>query len=153
MLVIFFFSSRRRQTRCALVTGVQTCALPILCPQSRPRAQRVWSGPICGHWPEFRYGWVTVSHRDCFPPQASSPIDHVLKRPWKRDPWVSGEPGGGCVVHHHQILPELLRRSRLHGTSSWRATALLRGKCGSGWTGQLDRRVGPDRKNTSMNPV
>src|SRR3546814_11229447 len=25
----FFFSSRRRHTRCALVTGVQTCALPI----------------------------------------------------------------------------------------------------------------------------
>src|SRR3546814_1068780 len=30
MLVsLFFFSSRRRHTRCALVTGVQTCALPI----------------------------------------------------------------------------------------------------------------------------
>src|SRR3546814_20177469 len=28
--VFFFFSSRRRHTRCALVTGVQTCALPIL---------------------------------------------------------------------------------------------------------------------------
>src|SRR3546814_7317114 len=27
---IFFFSSRRRHTSCALVTGVQTCALPIL---------------------------------------------------------------------------------------------------------------------------
>src|SRR3546814_16067100 len=25
----FFYSSRRRHTRCALVTGVQTCALPI----------------------------------------------------------------------------------------------------------------------------
>src|SRR3546814_10717871 len=30
MSVVFFFSSRRRHTRCALVTGVQTCALPIL---------------------------------------------------------------------------------------------------------------------------
>src|SRR3546814_4665034 len=29
-LLYFFFSSRRRHTRCALVTGVQTCALPIL---------------------------------------------------------------------------------------------------------------------------
>src|SRR3546814_7455840 len=29
MLVVFFFSGRRRHTRCALVTGVQTCALPI----------------------------------------------------------------------------------------------------------------------------
>src|SRR3546814_9359195 len=26
---VFVFSSRRRNTRCALVTGVQTCALPI----------------------------------------------------------------------------------------------------------------------------
>src|SRR3546814_12921604 len=30
MVYFFFFSSRRRHTRCALVTGVQTCALPIL---------------------------------------------------------------------------------------------------------------------------
>src|SRR3546814_18187426 len=34
--VLFFFSSRRRHTRCALVTGVQTCALPI----SRTRRPR-----------------------------------------------------------------------------------------------------------------
>src|SRR3546814_3719232 len=50
----FFLSSRRRHTRCALVTGVQTCALPILrawpalaswmlCPQSR---SAVAIGPI-----------------------------------------------------------------------------------------------------------
>src|SRR3546814_2238360 len=41
----FFFSSRRRHTRCALVTGVQTCALPIcsrhsrIHSSSRPRAE------------------------------------------------------------------------------------------------------------------
>src|SRR3546814_2359495 len=29
VMSFFFFSSRRRHTRCALVTGVQTCALPI----------------------------------------------------------------------------------------------------------------------------
>src|SRR3546814_1889335 len=29
MCVLFFFSSRRLHTRCALVTGVQTCARPI----------------------------------------------------------------------------------------------------------------------------
>src|SRR3546814_3001217 len=28
-MLSFFFSSRRRHTMCALVTGVQTCALPI----------------------------------------------------------------------------------------------------------------------------
>src|SRR3546814_12143135 len=38
--VVVFFSSRRRHTRCALVTGVQTCALPIYV-----RASRVRFGP------------------------------------------------------------------------------------------------------------
>src|SRR3546814_3402179 len=37
----FFFSSRRRHTRCALVTGVQTCALPIF--------QRVFPAPLDGN--------------------------------------------------------------------------------------------------------
>src|SRR6184192_4745859 len=45
----FFFSSRRRHTRCRLVTGVQTCALPIWAagfgrdrrpPRRRPRGDR-----------------------------------------------------------------------------------------------------------------
>src|SRR3546814_14556843 len=40
----FFFSSRRRHTRCALVTGVQTCALPILFYLAMaPR----YFGPVC----------------------------------------------------------------------------------------------------------
>src|SRR3546814_3114333 len=34
VFVFFFFSSRRRHTRCALVTGVQTCALPTLLPRA-----------------------------------------------------------------------------------------------------------------------
>src|SRR3546814_4010089 len=34
ILFCFFFSSRRRHTRCALVTGVQTCALPISLPSN-----------------------------------------------------------------------------------------------------------------------
>src|SRR3546814_9962903 len=50
----FFFSSRRRHTSCALVTGVQTCALPILvrllldCPLQAGadvRSQRRRQGP------------------------------------------------------------------------------------------------------------
>src|SRR3546814_6917974 len=41
----FFFSSRRRHTRCALVTGVQTCALPI-------SAQRC---PMCGRLPSCEW--------------------------------------------------------------------------------------------------
>src|SRR3546814_7314616 len=58
---MFFFSSRRRHTSCALVTGVQTCALPI-CPipcalqtggrrilrTRSPRALAVRPARICG---------------------------------------------------------------------------------------------------------
>src|SRR3546814_6521099 len=38
IILFCFFSSRSRHTRCALVTGVQTCALPI----------------YCDHWSQFR---------------------------------------------------------------------------------------------------
>src|SRR3546814_3662382 len=37
----FFFSSRRRHTRCALVTGVQTCALP-----SPEKVDRIYMGCV-----------------------------------------------------------------------------------------------------------
>src|SRR3546814_8640038 len=40
----FFVSSRRRHTRCALVTGVQTCALPIFF--DGWRLKRAW------YWPQ-----------------------------------------------------------------------------------------------------
>src|SRR3546814_11199927 len=39
-MLICFFSSRRRHTRCALVTGVQTCALPISSPERQTRLLR-----------------------------------------------------------------------------------------------------------------
>src|SRR3546814_4085641 len=49
---VFFFSSRRRHTSCALVTGVQTCALPIFwlaapsgfCPQLTDGCQILFHG-------------------------------------------------------------------------------------------------------------
>src|SRR3546814_8743913 len=43
----FCFSSRRRHTRCALVTGVQTCALPIsVAPAGEPYIARVGDATI-----------------------------------------------------------------------------------------------------------
>src|SRR3546814_10327145 len=45
-LQCFFFSGRRRHTRCALVTGVQTWALPI----------SLWESPRLS-----RYEWLPVS--------------------------------------------------------------------------------------------
>src|SRR3546814_13882811 len=40
----FFFSSRRRHTRCALVTGVQTCALPICIPREAAKTRDITGG-------------------------------------------------------------------------------------------------------------
>src|SRR3546814_5613679 len=45
MLLCFFFSSRRRHTRCALVAGVQTCALPILTNKNRRLPPRTHHSP------------------------------------------------------------------------------------------------------------
>src|SRR3546814_2149285 len=42
--MFLFCSSRRRHTRCALVTGVQTCALPI----SYIRRPPYWEGALAG---------------------------------------------------------------------------------------------------------
>src|SRR3546814_7574351 len=49
--ICFFFSSRRRHTRCALVTGVQTCALPIYLGPMRARdLQVLLRSHRRGHW-------------------------------------------------------------------------------------------------------
>src|SRR3546814_6978734 len=48
-LFCVFFSSRRRHTRCALVTGVQTCALPIFGLNAAPvQGQRAVMVPVPG---------------------------------------------------------------------------------------------------------
>src|SRR3546814_9027020 len=45
-VLVFFFSSRRRHTRCALVTGVQTCALPISLTLETGRIARQADGAV-----------------------------------------------------------------------------------------------------------
>src|SRR3546814_4377913 len=48
---MFFFSSRRRHTRCALVTGVQTCALPIYPRLPILASKRRMTSGLC--WPKI----------------------------------------------------------------------------------------------------
>src|SRR3546814_6425048 len=43
---MFFFSGRRRHTRCALVTGVQTCALPIFDARSSSDLPLTFTSPV-----------------------------------------------------------------------------------------------------------
>src|SRR3546814_18947262 len=54
LFFVFFFSSRRRHTRCALVTGVQTCALPI---SPRIRLTGLAQVPENPHWTMLLRGW------------------------------------------------------------------------------------------------
>src|SRR3546814_5473743 len=58
--LVFFFSSRRRHTRCALVTGVQTCALPIFVVRGSGALQPADGDNVQGSsliaYPEFGLG-------------------------------------------------------------------------------------------------
>src|SRR3546814_13537949 len=63
-ILFFFFSSRRRHTRCALVTGVQTCALPISrhAPEGQARAARP-SARSLRRPPRRPWNWAPRLHR------------------------------------------------------------------------------------------
>src|SRR3546814_7202702 len=56
---LFFFSSRRRHTRCALVTGVQTCALPISFGPGLARQRMAVTPRDCGT------GAILISYNGC----------------------------------------------------------------------------------------
>src|SRR3546814_13745000 len=70
MICCFFFSSRRRHTRCALVTGVQTCALPISGAETTPvtddgsprgpRTIALWQPPLV----DAKAGTRASAHRE-----------------------------------------------------------------------------------------
>src|SRR3546814_3940705 len=60
-MYFFFFSSRRRHTRCALVTGVQTCALPIL--RTSPQKLNLVAHQIRGKSAEAALAELTFSKR------------------------------------------------------------------------------------------
>src|SRR3546814_13495612 len=55
---MFFFSSRRRHTRCALVTGVQTCALPICGCRPATAAHRTDRHPAAPGLVIAEHGWI-----------------------------------------------------------------------------------------------
>src|SRR3546814_7635510 len=55
--VFFCFSSRRRHTRCALVTGVQTCALPISSAACPPKTGFMRNGSADKDTGRLAAGW------------------------------------------------------------------------------------------------
>src|SRR3546814_12210884 len=76
MLVLWcvFFSSRRRHTRCALVTGVQTCALPISLLSRR-------GAPKDGKTPLLQYGYGAYGVPS--DPEFSIPELALVDRGWR----------------------------------------------------------------------
>src|SRR3546814_10444195 len=87
----FFVSSRRRHTRCSLVTGVQTCALPIsLRPGSAPEPRlRTW-GSLAG----------MKKRTSVSPPQPPAALD-LIPSGWINAIFVTDERAlerGACAI-------------------------------------------------------
>src|SRR3546814_20932376 len=106
--IVFFFSSRRRHTRCALVTGVQTCALPILQPRQRDkfktrRTELIRMGSVIPPPASGRgLGGELAQHPRCFATAKSeAPPDEVRGRahPWPLTP-ARGEGLGQDTSPH-----------------------------------------------------
>src|SRR3546814_4769879 len=93
--LFFFFSSRRRHTRCALVTGVQTCALPICIAQSRCATAAI--SPCSRAADRDIPQPVTLSVPESRP-------DFRLSPPARRPPL-------GCPARHQETLAEIGRAS------------------------------------------
>src|SRR3546814_5315634 len=103
----FFFSSRRRHTRCALVTGVQTCALPIWSSTvSHPARHliRALPTPLNDRGPIVPTYLLPRRYTLRFDPAdipVLAPIDHVERA----GPRVAEQKCGGVaqIQHHHRI--------------------------------------------------
>src|SRR3546814_6878049 len=80
MFFVFFFSSRRRHTRCALVTGVQTCALPICLPAANWKlADRGCLEPGCfADIVVFDPATIADHATYAAPQQYATGVDHVF---------------------------------------------------------------------------
>src|SRR3546814_10755039 len=103
---MFVFSSRRRHTRCALVTGVQTCALPILIDYNRQSLDAVAHENLYGQFDKlFRsMGWEVVTIK----------YGHLLEAAFR-------EPGGEALRAWIDSCPnQLYSALTFQGGAAWR---------------------------------
>src|SRR3546814_19452766 len=112
--MFFCFSSRRRHTRCALVTGVQTCALPIC--QDRDGSYR---DRKAGHERPVSPSPSVVEKPSGHPFGLARPRPYVTERPPTHVLTVSRGRGYGQDMPDdplHQPTPEIInRQKRAHG--------------------------------------
>src|SRR3546814_4652341 len=99
-LCVFFFSSRRRHTRCALVTGVQTCALPIYM-----HFQSMIAHPVRGHPMANAFDDQTRDAAEVLMASISTLVD-TLKSAREYVSEAVDANGGidGCEIHYRHDL-------------------------------------------------
>src|SRR3546814_4103376 len=109
-MVRFFVSSRRRHTRCALVTGVQTCALPIFL-HHRRTANRL-QGSVCPSARGDRGDRAHYRKRPALPARRAAQRLHARRLDALQ---CASQPGGECAQsqseEHTSELQSLIRIS------------------------------------------
>src|SRR3546814_7562393 len=121
IFMFFFFSSRSRHTRCALVTGVQTCALPISAESAMYRIE--------SKTPQLVHAECRIERK---PPQpvhterrierkASQTVHAECRIKRKALPPVHAECRTQCGVSRHRTGPSIRSLTRSLGTEIGRA--------------------------------
>src|SRR3546814_15680118 len=125
---MFFFTSRRRHTKCALVTGVQTCALPIS-GMAGPRRSAAPAGERRMSGGFLPYGRQTIEADDIEAVPAALRDDSLTTGPRLPtfEALFAGAVGPPTAIQCHT------------GTATLNIPATALGLCGA------DALVGPDR--------
>src|SRR3546814_1773452 len=131
----FFVSSRRRHTRCALVTGVQTCALPIYPPDLAVDQLGIVAG--AAHRLRMNFEAVPVGERENFE-QAHGVL---LKK------IIGGQREAAAVEHEATQLPRPAAQRRQKAPPAFRHLFVEMGEEGAGPVADA-LRVEEDRKST-----
>src|SRR3546814_3330524 len=145
---MFFFSGRRRHTSCALVTGVQTCSLPIYARFVDALKQYfldTGTGPVVGLFGDH---WQKIYGEGC------GAVDHAaLEVIDKNANFRSAGPIVSMLNRMRPALPQIPSdadvpgEARLFHTNAWPGQRRT-GQGGGHWTG--DTRA-EDRKSTRLN--
>src|SRR3546814_16627213 len=123
----FFLSSRRRRTRCALVTGVPACALPIAADAGRARPS--WDRSASTR----RTGGPFSSH---------DPADGSIQWPGSRCRRYAGEGDRSARKQRHRTAWRIFFEQR---AGAWRSEERRVGQecvstCRSGWSQYLEKK-------------
>src|SRR3546814_5517602 len=119
-MLFFFFSSRRRHTRCALVTGVQTCALPI-----SPSLFVVHFG-VKGAYPDIAH------HNILFGPRYRGLLDDIYRK--------GVVPGDFSLYLHHPSATDAGMAPAGHACFYALAPVAHLGKAPADWDGAFGQR-------------